>query len=272
MKNKKDQADSPDYYSEDTFLESMFSLKGRTALITGASRGIGKAIAVMLAQHGAFCILVSRKIQDLQAVVDRITVTGGRAKPAACNMGDMAQISDLVRKINSEHDGLDILVNNAATNPYFGPMGGISPAQWDKTIDVNLKGPFFLIQKTIPLLKASGRASVINVSSVNGLRPSPMQGAYSMTKSALISMTQGFAKELASGNIRVNALLPGLTETKFSKALTEDEHLLKQVCSTIPLKRQGQPVEMAGAALYLASDASSYTTGSCIVCDGGLLA
>ena len=253
-------------------MESVFRLEGKTALITGASRGIGKAIAEGLAKQGAFCILTSRKIEDLESVVKQIRSNGGKAKAVACNIGDMSQINDLVTVLKKEITKLDILVNNAATNPYFGPMSGINPGQWEKTVDVNLKGPFFLIQKTISLLEDSGSASIINVGSVNGVRPSLMQGVYSITKAALFSMTQGFAKELAQKKIRVNALLPGLTQTNFSKALTDNEDLLKDVCATIPLGRQAQPEEMAGAVLYLGSDASSYTTGTCIVCDGGLLA
>lgn len=249
-----------------------FSLAGRIALITGASRGIGEAIAVTLAANGAHCILVSRKIQGLAVVADRIRQAGFQAETLACNMGDLMDVEDLSRHLESVHGRLDILVNNAATNPYFGPMAGIAPGQWDKTFEVNVKGPFFLIQKTLGLLDASGHGSIINVSSVNGKRPAPNQGVYSMTKAALIAMTQGLAKELAPRSIRVNALLPGLTETQFSQALTDDPAALDTICQTIPLGRQAAPMEMAGAALYLASDAASYTTGTCLVCDGGLLA
>jgi NAD(P)-dependent dehydrogenase (short-subunit alcohol dehydrogenase family) len=184
----------------------------------------------------------------------------------------MGQIDSLAAMMKKEHGKLDILVNNAATNPYFGNMDGIDLPRWDKTFDVNLKGPFFLIQKTIDLLAASGKGSVINVSSISGKRPGPFQGVYSITKAAMISMTQGFAKELGLKSIRVNALLPGMTKTRFSAALMENEELLKAVYKMIPLGRHALPDEMAGAALYLASDASSYTTGTCLTCDGGFLA
>lgn len=249
-----------------------FSLKERIAVITGASRGIGKAIAKSFAENGAHTILVSRDIKSLEHVVDQIMEKGGSAEAIACNMGDIEQIESLVSKIREKFGKLDILVNNAATNPYFGDMDGIDESRWDKTFSVNLKGPFFLIQKSIELLAESGMGSIINVSSINGKRPAKFQGVYSITKAALISMTKGFAKELGPKNIRVNALLPGLTKTKFSSALMENEQLIKSVYKTIPLGRHALPDEMAGAALYLASQASSFTTGTCLVCDGGLLA
>jgi len=253
-------------------MKDLFSLEGRVALITGASRGIGEAIAMAFAQKGAHCILASRKLEDLESVVEGIKKNGGSAQAVACNMGDMDQIDSLSAIIKKEHGKLDILVNNAATNPYFGNMDGIDQPRWDKTFDVNLKGPFFLIQKTIALLAESRKGSIINVSSISGKRPQPFQGVYSITKAAMISMTQGFAKELGSRNIRVNALLPGMTETRFSAALMENKEMLKEVYKMIPLGRHAVPDEMAGAALFLASDASSYTTGTCLTCDGGGLA
>lgn len=253
-------------------MEPLFSLENKVALITGASRGIGQSIAEAFAEYGATCILVSRKIESLEAVAQKIQDNGGKARAVVCNLGDLSQVDDLCRIVKEKYGKLDILINNAATNPYFGTMDGIAPDQWEKTFDVNLKGPFFLIQKMVDLMAVSGRASVINVSSVNGLRPAPMQGVYSITKAAMLSMTQGFAKELGPRNIRVNALVPGLTETRFSQALTENKEMLDELCKTIPLGRQAQPSEMAGTALYLASDAAAYTTGTTIICDGGMLA
>lgn len=253
-------------------MENMFSLKNRIAVITGASRGIGEAIAHAFAQNGAHCILVSRKIESLEGVVADIKKAGGSAQAIACNVGNIEQIDSLVSQIKEKFGKLDIIVNNAATNPYFGPMDGIDEVRWDKTFAVNLKGPFFLIQRSIELLVASGKGSVINVSSINGKRPAPLQGVYSITKAALISMTQGLAKELGSKNIRVNALLPGLTKTKFSAALMENDEIVTEAYKGIPLGRHAVPEEMAGAALYLASDASSFTTGTCLTCDGGALA
>jgi NAD(P)-dependent dehydrogenase (short-subunit alcohol dehydrogenase family) len=248
-----------------------FSLKDKIALITGASRGIGEEIAHTLAENGAHCILVSRKLEDLTRVVDDIKGKGGSAEAITCNMGELAQINALMETVEKTHGRLDVLVNNAAANPYFGMMIDAEEWAWEKTHQVNLKGPFFLSQAAAKLMKKTG-GSIINVSSVNGIRPAVMQGIYSITKAALIAMTKAFAKELAGYNIRVNALLPGFTETKFSSVITENKDVEKAVISIIPLKRIAVPSEMAGAVLYLASEASSYTTGSCITCDGGMLA
>jgi NAD(P)-dependent dehydrogenase (short-subunit alcohol dehydrogenase family) len=245
-----------------------FSLENKTALITGASRGIGKAIALTLAGNGAHCILVSRNPDALRAVEDEIEQNDGSAESMACHMGYLDQIRELFGRVQK----LDILVNNAASNPYFGDMLSAEEWAWDKTCNVNLKAPFFMIQGAAKLMKESGGGSIINVSSINAVRPALFQGIYSITKAGLTSMTQAFAKELARFNIRVNALLPGLTDTKFSSAITSNEDILNMVVPQIPLARVAQPQEMAGAVLYLASDASSYTTGSCITCDGGMLA
>jgi NAD(P)-dependent dehydrogenase (short-subunit alcohol dehydrogenase family) len=246
-----------------------FSLKGRIALITGASRGIGEAIAQTLAANGAQCILVSRKLEGLQAVAEKIRQDGGKADPIACHMGDLGQIEKLFAEINEKYGKLDILVNNAATNPFFGEMVQVTEAAWDKTLDVNLKGPFFMIQHATALMEKSGRGAIVNVASVNGISPAPYQGVYSVTKAALISMTKAYAAELAGKNIRVNALLPGLTETKFAGALFDNKEIYDFALQRIPMGRHAVPEEMAGAVLYLVSDASSYTTGSMITCDGG---
>jgi NAD(P)-dependent dehydrogenase (short-subunit alcohol dehydrogenase family) len=249
-----------------------FDLKGRIALVTGASRGIGRAIAETLAAHGARLIVVSRKLADLETVAAGICEKGGKAACVACNMGSLADIDRLYEKIGEDYGRLDILVNNAATNPYFGEMATVDEGAWTKTLDVNLKGPFFMIQKAISLMQAAGKGAVVNVSSVNGIRPAALQGVYSITKGALITMTQAFAKELAPHHIRVNALLPGFTDTKFSSVLMQNKEIYDMVVEQIPLKRHADPMEMAGAVLYLVSDAASYTTGACICCDGGMLA
>ncbi|MGD9138495.1 MAG: SDR family oxidoreductase [Desulfobacterales bacterium] len=249
-----------------------FSLNGKIALITGASRGIGEAIAFTLAEHGARCILVSRKLESLQKVKSKIEQKGGQAEAMACHTGDLDQIVQLFEKLKNTFGRLDILVNNAATNPYFGNMLDADEKAWDKTHDVNLKGPFFITQHAARLMQTSKGGAIVNVASINGVRPIPMQGIYSITKAALITMTKAFAKELGDRNIRVNALLPGLTETKFSQVLIDTESIYKTAIQQIPLGRHAQPGEMAGAVLYLVSDAASYTTGTCIVCDGGHLA
>ena len=248
-----------------------FSLEGKVALITGASRGIGEAIAGTLARSGAHCILASRKIEALKIVEQKIVEAGGRADSIACHMGDIGQIEALIRDIGDHFGKLNILVNNAATNPHYGPLLSASASLWEKTHEVNLKGPFFLIQKAAPLLEASGGGSIINVASINGISPGADRGIYSITKAGVIMMTKAYARELAPKNIRVNALLPGLTETKFAGALFDDEAGYREAVKNIPLGRSARPEEMAGAVLYLASDASSFTTGACLICDGGRL-
>ena len=249
-----------------------FSLEGKIALVTGASRGIGEAIALCFAENGAECILASRKAEALDGVVKKIEAASGKAVARAANMGDLTQIADLFTFIKDTYGKLDILVNNAATNPYFGEMTAAPEWAWDKTLAVNLKGPFFATQEAAKLMEVAGGGAVVNVASINGVRPAPLQGIYSITKAGLISMTKGFAKELAAKKIRVNALLPGLTKTDFSKALFEMEEIHKHVIGEIPLQRHAEPHEMAGAVLYLVSDAASFTTGICITCDGGYLA
>ena len=249
-----------------------FALDNKIALITGASRGIGEAIALTLAEYGAHCILSSRKIENLQAVADKITESGGKAEAIACHAGYVDQIEALHKQIDEKFGKLDILVNNAATNPYFGEMIGADERAWDKTIEVNLKGPFFMIQHAVKLMEKSGGGAIVNTASIAGIRPGPMQGIYSITKAGIISMTQAYAKELAGKNIRVNALLPGLTDTKFAEALLTTDWIYQGAIERIPLRRHAEPSEMAGAVLYLVSDASSYTTGTYIICDGGALA
>ncbi len=249
-----------------------FSLEGKIALITGGSRGIGEAIAMALAEHGAHCILISRKIEGLQAVKEKIEAQGGRADAIACHVGHMDQIENLFTQIEDKFGKLDILINNAATNPYFGELIGAEERAWNKTLEVNLKGPFFLTQHAAKLMEKGGGGAVVNVSSVVARQPGPMQGIYSITKAALVAMTQAYAKELAGKNIRVNALLPGVVDTKFSEALLTTDWIYDAMMKNVPLNRPAQPDEMAGAVLYLVSDASSYTTGTTIVCDGGMLA
>jgi NAD(P)-dependent dehydrogenase (short-subunit alcohol dehydrogenase family) len=251
--------------------QTLFDLTGRVALVTGASRGIGESIAKLLAAAGAHVIISSRKIDGCQAVADSIIADGGSAEALACHIGDMEQIDACFSSIEEKHGKLDILVNNAAANPYFGHILNTDLAAFEKTIDVNIRGYFFMCVKGGQLMKKNGGGSIINVASVNGMVPGDFQGIYSITKSAVISMTKSFAKECATLGIRVNALLPGLTDTKFASALTSNEAILKQAMMHIPMKRVAMPEEMAGAVLFLASDAASYTTGTAINVDGGYL-
>jgi len=246
-----------------------FDLSNRVAVITGASRGIGLAVAGKLAEYGALCILVSRNAESLETAAAGITRAGGKAVAMACHTGYPDQIQAMYEKIKEQYGGLDILVNNAATNPHFGEMITADAGIWDKTLDVNIKGPFFMIKHAVPLMKDKG--AIVNVSSVNAVRPGMFQGVYSATKAALVSMTQTLARELAPKGIRVNALLPGLTDTKFASAIISTQEFCDHAVSQIPLGRYAKPEEMAGAVLYLVSDASSFTTGSSLVCDGGML-
>ncbi len=246
-----------------------FNLDGRVAVITGASRGIGFAAARKLAQYGARCVLVSRKLQDLETAAQQINDTGGQAQAMACHTGYQDQIEAMYNRVAESYGRLDILVNNAATNPHFGEMLSADEGIWDKTLDVNLKGPFFMIKHAVPIMKDKG--AVVNVSSVNAVSPGIFQGIYSATKAALVNMTQTLARELAPKGIRVNALLPGLTDTKFSSAIISSEEICQFAVSQIPMGRYASPEEMAGAVLYLVSDASSFTTGASLVCDGGML-
>ena len=245
----------------------LFDLTGRIACVTGASRGIGEEIAKLFAEQGAHVIISSRKIDDCQAVADKIKEAGGSAEAFACHVGNMADIAAIFDHIKKTHGKLDILVNNAATNPYFGHVLDTPLSAYEKTVEVNLRGYFFMSIEAGKLMKENGGGAIINTASINGLRPAPMQSIYSITKAGIINMTASFAKECAQFNIRVNALLPGLTRTKFAGALFQGGE--ENVGRGIPLGRAAEPAEMAGAVLYLASDAASYTTGQCIVVDGG---
>ena len=252
-------------------MNNLFDLSGRIALVTGASRGIGESIAKTLAANGAHVIISSRKIEGCQTVADAIIADGGSAEAIACHIGDMEQISAIFSAIKEKHGKLDILVNNAATNPYFGHILDTDLGAFQKTVDVNIRGYFFMSIEGAKLMRDSDGGSIINVASINGVIPGPMQGIYSITKAAVISMTKSFAAECAGLNIRVNALLPGATDTKFAATLVKNETILKQVLTHVPLNRVAKPDEMAGAVLYLASDASSYTTGTSLNVDGGYL-
>jgi NAD(P)-dependent dehydrogenase (short-subunit alcohol dehydrogenase family) len=246
-----------------------FSLKNKVAIVTGASRGIGEAIARTFAQHGAKVVISSRKQEALEEVAASIRKSGGEALPVACHTGDMGMIDALFKKVMDTYGRVDILVNNAATNPYFGSVLHISESAYDKTFEVNTKGYFFAAQKAGQIMVEQGSGSIINIASVAGIRASQMQAVYGMTKAAVIMMTKVFAKELGSSGVRCNAICPGLTETHFAKVLIQTEEIYSVALEGIPLKRHAQPDEIAGAALYLASDASSFTTGSIVVVDGG---
>ena len=250
----------------------LFDLSGRVALITGASRGIGEATARLLAERGAHVIVSSRKQEDLDRVAAAITAAGGKATAIAAHQGESAALKSLIGEITSSFGRLDILVNNAATNPYFGHIADTDAGMIDKTLQVNIKGYFELSALASKLMKKGGGGAIVNIASINGVKPGNMQGIYSITKAAVINMTLAFAKECAPWKVRVNAVLPGLTDTKFASALTKNEQLLKTVLPMIPLGRMAQPAEIAPAILFLASDAASYVTGTTLTVDGGFLA
>ena len=246
-----------------------FSLKDKVAIITGSSRGIGEAIARAMAEAGATVVLAARKQEGLDAVAGAITEAGGKAIAIACHTGKPAMIDSLYERVKGELGRVDVLVNNAATNPYFGPVVGISEALYDKTFEVNTKGYFMMAQRAATIMVDQGSGVIVNVASTAGISPYPMQGVYAMTKAAVIMMTKVFARELAGAGIRCNAVCPGLAETKFSKVLIETPEIYERYVADTPMGRHAQPSELVGAALYLASDASSFTTGAVIVCDGG---
>ncbi|KAF0808831.1 short chain dehydrogenase [Alcanivorax sp. S71-1-4] len=247
----------------------LFDLTGRVALVTGASRGIGEAIARLLAEQGAHVIVSSRKLDDCRTVADDIKAQGGSAEPFACHIGEMSQITAVFEYIRAAHGKLDILINNAAANPYFGHILDTPVDAFNKTVDVNLRGYFYMSVEGAKLMRDNGGGSIVNTASVNGIRPGMAQGIYSISKAAVISMTKAFAQECAPFNIRVNALLPGLTKTKFAGALFQQESIYKSAIAQIPMRRHAEPDEMAGTVLYLVSDAASYVTGECVVVDGG---
>ena len=252
-------------------MAASFDLTGKIALVSGASRGIGAAIAKSLAGQGAHTIVSSRRQADCEAVVDDIVAAGGSAEALACHIGELDQIEALFASVRQKHRRLDVLVNNAATNPYFGSILKTDPAAFQKTVDVNIRGYFYMSTHGARLMIENGGGSIINVASVNGVNPANFQGIYSITKAAVISMTKAFAAECAEVGVRCNALLPGLTDTKFASVLVNTPAILERALTHIPMRRVAQPSEMAGAVLYLASAASSYTTGAILNVDGGYL-
>jgi dehydrogenase/reductase SDR family member 4 len=243
----------------------------KVVVITGASRGIGQQIAVGFAAEGAKVVLVSRKIAALEEVTKQIADAGGHAFPLACHIGDMAQIAAAVAAVKEKYGRIDVLVNNAATNPVFGPVMFTEEDAFQKIFDVNVKGPFFLSKGVMAAFQEQGGGVIVNVASTAGLSPMPGLGIYSASKSALIGLGKVMAYEWGPFGIRVNTVCPGLIKTKFSKALWDSEEILAKVIDTQKIKRLGEPRDVVGTVLFLASDDSAFMTGQVVVVDGGAL-
>jgi dehydrogenase/reductase SDR family member 4 len=249
--------------------QQFFRLDGKTALITGASKGIGQAIAEVYAAAGANVVVSSRKQEAVDAVAKAIKDKGHKAVGIACNVGDANDVDQLIKKTIDAFGSIDILVNNAAANPVFGPVVQSDGNAFDKIMNINLKAPFELAKRVYPYMKEKKAGSVINISSVGGLRPEHGLGLYSVSKAALISLTKVMAKEWGDDNIRVNVICPGLIKTKFSEALWSNDKIMGMMMKMLPIKRVGTPEEIAALALYLASDSSAYSTGAVFTADGG---
>ena len=248
---------------------SRFDLSGRVALITGASRGIGSAIAEILAEHGAQVVLSSRKQADLDAEADRINgLYPERATAIAAHSGRAEDLEKLVQATMERFSRIDVLVNNAATNPYFGPVLGAELSAWDKTFEVNLRGVFLLTKLVYEASMESRGGAIVNVASIGGIRPGLGLGVYNVTKAGVIMLTKQLARELG-GKVRVNAVAPGLIKTRFAEALWGNQEILDRVLAQNPMARIGVPDEVAAAVLFLASDAASYVNGEVLVIDGG---
>ena len=252
--------------------DSLFRLDGKVAIITGASRGIGEAIARALARRHAKVVVSSRKMDGLSAVADKIKAAGGDATPIVCHAGKEEQIQALVAGAVARYGKVDVLVNNAAANPYFGPMMNVDFGAWEKTFEVNTKGYFIATREVVRHLQSrDAPGSIVNVASIAGMTAALAQGVYGMSKAAVISMTKTLAVELGGSGIRVNAIAPGLVDTYFAGALMANEGLVKSMTERAPVRRVGKPDDIAGMALFLASDASNYVTGQTYVVDGGML-
>jgi NAD(P)-dependent dehydrogenase (short-subunit alcohol dehydrogenase family) len=247
-----------------------FSLEGKVAMITGASRGIGRAIALQLAQAGAKVVVSSRRLENVRAVADEIEAAGGEALAVQAHVGRTDDVTALVARTVKSFGRVDVAVNNAATNPHFGPLLTADEGQWDKILDTNAKGVFRVCKAVVPHMEAHGGGKIINLTSVAGLRPSAGMGVYSVSKAAVIMLTQVLAMELGRANIQVNAIAPGVIKTRFSRVLWQTPQIAEPILAHLPLSRFGEPEDVAGLALYLASSASDYVTGSVFVVDGGM--
>lgn len=253
-------------------LRSLFQLDNKVALVTGASKGIGEAMARGLAEFGARVVVNSRKQDAVDAVAEAFKADGLEATGIAANMGRVDDIHALIDKTVGVYGGIDIVINNAAANPVYGPLQGTDERAFDKIIDVNLKGPFELCKTAYPIMQQRGGGSIIHISSIGGLTPEDGIGIYSVSKAAIINLTKAMAQDWGGDNIRVNAICPGLIKTSFSEALWNDDSTVHRFIKDIPLGRIGEPDDLTGLAVYLASDAAAYCSGGVYMVDGGYAA
>ncbi len=248
----------------------LFDLKGKTAIITGSSRGIGKAIAIRMAQYGAKVMISSRKIDACNAVVEEIKALGGEAYAQECNIASKEALQNLCDVSYEKLGKVDILVLNAASNPYYGPLAKITDEAFDKIMNNNVKSNLWLSNMVLPKMAETGGGKAIVISSIAGIKGSNVLGAYSISKTADLGLVRSLAVEWGPKNITVNALCPGIIKTDFAKALWDNPEILASVEKNAPLKRIGTPDEVAGAAILLASSSGSFITGQKIVMDGGV--
>jgi NAD(P)-dependent dehydrogenase (short-subunit alcohol dehydrogenase family) len=251
---------------------SLFDLTGKVAVVTGSSRGIGRAIAERMAEHGAKVVVSSRKQDACEPVARGIAERGGEATVIPCNISSKDALQGLVDRTMATWGGIDVLVCNAATNPYFGPAAGISDDQFDKIMASNVRSNFWLANMVLPQMAARGGGAIIIISSIGGLRGSPLLGAYCISKAADMQLARNIAVEWGPKNIRCNCIAPGLVRTDFARALWENPEIERKRSRETPLGRIGEPDEIAGAAVFLASPAGSFTTGQTFVIDGGVTA
>ena len=250
-------------------VSSLFDLKGKVAVITGSSRGIGRAIAERMAEHGAKVVVTSRKLDACEEVVATIKAHGGEAFAHACNIGRKEDLQGLVDAAVRTWGGIDILVCNAAVNPYFGPSINMPDDAYDKVMNSNVRSNFWLCNMVLPQMEKRGGGSVIIVSSVAGLLGSPTLGVYGISKAADMALARNICAEWGPKNIRANCIAPGLVRTDFAKALWENPEIYAKTVSVYPLRRIGEPDEIAGAAVFLAGPSGSFMTGQTLVIDGG---
>ena len=247
-----------------------FSLDGKVALVTGASRGIGRAIALRFAQAGARVVVSSRRLENVQVVAEEINTAGGDALAVQAHVGHDDEVESLVQRTLDAFGRVDIAVNNAATNPYFGPLLDADEGRWDKVMDTNVKGVLRVCRAVVPAMRVQGGGKIINLASVAGMRPMPGLSVYGISKAAVIMLTKTLAMELGPDNIQVNGIAPGVVKTRFSQLLWETPAIAEPLLKSTPLGRFGEVEDVASLALYLASPASDYVTGALFVVDGGM--